>query len=84
MRGEELDETFVVDIILEKLNSPEIKHYGTLYMYMHMYTYMCEICLRVSRLCRDGTDTSIISLTYQIAQISSAHSKTRNESKNNC
>ena len=35
--GEELDESFVMDIILEKLNSQEIKHYGTCtYMYMYM------------------------------------------------
>ena len=28
LRGEELDESFVMDVILEKLNSQEIKHYG--------------------------------------------------------
>ena len=27
-KGEELDETLVANIILEKLNSPEIKNYG--------------------------------------------------------
>ena len=31
LRGEELEESFVVDVILEKLNSPEIKHYGKLH-----------------------------------------------------
>ena len=33
LQGEELEESFVIDIVLEKLNSPEIKHYGT---YMHV------------------------------------------------
>ena len=28
LRGEKLDESFVMDIIFEKLNSEEIKHYG--------------------------------------------------------
>ena len=35
MRGEELEESLVVDVILEKLNSPEIKHYGK---YLHAST----------------------------------------------
>ena len=28
LNGEELDESFVAEIIVDKLNSPEIKHYG--------------------------------------------------------
>ena len=38
MQGEELDESFVMDIILDKLNSKEIKHYGT----------CTELCLSAS------------------------------------
>ena len=31
LQGEELDESFVMSVILEKLNSEEIRHYGVWY-----------------------------------------------------
>lgn len=39
-----------MDIVLEKLNSPEIKHYGTfMYMYIFMFAYK-HVCF-ILRLC---------------------------------
>ena len=46
LQGEELEESFVAEIVLEKLNSPEIKHYGrwlaTLQSHFHCSAIMCE------------------------------------------
>lgn len=42
LRGEELDESFVMDVILEKLNSQEIKHYG-MYMWNPVFLIGSEV-----------------------------------------
>lgn len=46
LQGEELEESFVAEIILEKLNSPEIKHYGTLFFpsFLH-FPHICSVLL---------------------------------------
>ena len=42
LSGEELDEAFVAQIIVEKLSSPEIKHYGEQDPCMHGATHCGE------------------------------------------